>query len=143
LAFINAILRSEYFPPHDPWLSGFAISYYYFGYVIISMIAKITATPGSVAFNLGISLVFSLTAIGTYGIVFNLLNSKNSSYVYTQYLFGAFFKCAPVANISQAGWIFLSPEDIRIGPGSIYHLRNCLYSDCVQECLPSHTVYKL
>ncbi len=27
-AFQNAILRSEHFPPLDPWLSGFAISYY-------------------------------------------------------------------------------------------------------------------
>ncbi len=25
-AFINAILRSPTFPPHDPWLSGYAIS---------------------------------------------------------------------------------------------------------------------
>ena len=29
LAFINAILHSPTFPPHDPWLSGYAISYYY------------------------------------------------------------------------------------------------------------------
>jgi uncharacterized membrane protein len=28
LAFINAILRSPVFPPHDTWLSGYAISYY-------------------------------------------------------------------------------------------------------------------
>ena len=28
LAFIDAILRSPTFPPRDPWLSGFAISYY-------------------------------------------------------------------------------------------------------------------
>jgi len=39
LAFINAILRSPTFPPHDPWLSGYAISYYYFGYVIVAMLA--------------------------------------------------------------------------------------------------------
>ncbi len=41
LAFINAILRSPAFPPHDPWLSGYAISYYYFGYVLVAMIARL------------------------------------------------------------------------------------------------------
>jgi uncharacterized membrane protein len=73
LAFINAILNSESFPPHDPWLSGFAISYYYFGYVLVAMIAKATSVPGEVAFNLGSSLVFGLSTIGAYGLVYNLL----------------------------------------------------------------------
>ena len=34
--FINAILRSPTFPPNDAWLSGFPISYYYFGYVLLA-----------------------------------------------------------------------------------------------------------
>jgi uncharacterized membrane protein len=75
LAFINAILSSPTFPPHDPWLSGYAISYYYFGYVLVAMLAKITATSGAIAFNLGISLIFALSAIGAYGLVYNLLNA--------------------------------------------------------------------
>jgi YYY domain-containing protein len=74
LAFINAILRSETFPPHDPWLSGYAISYYYFGYVLVAMLAKLCGTSGGVAFNLGISLVFALSALGAYGLLSNLLN---------------------------------------------------------------------
>jgi uncharacterized membrane protein len=73
LAFINAILNSPTFPPHDPWLSGYAISYYYFGYVMVAMLAKLTGTQGGVAFNLGISLAFALSAAGAYGIVYNLL----------------------------------------------------------------------
>ena len=77
LAFINAILRSPTFPPHDPWLSGYAISYYYFGYVITAMLAKITGTAGSVTFNLGTALVFALSACGAYGLVNNLLNAVN------------------------------------------------------------------
>jgi YYY domain-containing protein len=77
LAFINAILHSPTFPPHDPWLSGYGISYYYFGYVLVAMLARLTAVPGSVAFNLGISLVFALTAIGAYGLVYNLLSAHS------------------------------------------------------------------
>lgn len=75
LAFINAILKSPAFPPHDPWLSGYAISYYHFGFVLVALLARLTATPGSVAFNLGVSLVFALSALGSYGLVYNLLGA--------------------------------------------------------------------
>jgi len=74
LAFINAILRSPTFPPHDPWLSGYAISYYYFGYVLVAMLARLAGTTGGVAFNLGVSLVFALSALGAYGVVHDLLS---------------------------------------------------------------------
>ncbi|MBK9924538.1 MAG: hypothetical protein IPP66_04525 [Anaerolineales bacterium] len=75
VAFINAILRSPVFPPHDPWLSGYAISYYYFGYVMTAMLAKFTSVPASIAHNLMLSLVFALSAIGAYGILYNLLKT--------------------------------------------------------------------
>ncbi|MEW6717082.1 MAG: DUF2298 domain-containing protein [Chloroflexota bacterium] len=73
LAFINAIMHSPTFPPHDPWLSGYAISYYYFGYVLVAMLAEVSNTAAGVAFNLGLALVFALSAIGGYGVVYNLL----------------------------------------------------------------------
>jgi YYY domain-containing protein len=74
LAFINGILRSPTFPPQDPWLSGYAISYYYFGYVMTAMLARLSGIPGSMAHNLMTSLVFGLGAIGSYGILYNLLS---------------------------------------------------------------------
>lgn len=73
MAFINAILHSPTFPPHDPWLSGFAISYYYFGYVMTAMLAEATGVLGSVAFNLMLALIFALSAVGAYGLLYNLL----------------------------------------------------------------------
>lgn len=81
LAFINAILRSPTLPPLDPWMSGFSISYYYFGYVLVAMLARLTGTVGNIAFNLGGSLVFGLSAIGSYGLLYNLLRqyAKNAS----------------------------------------------------------------
>jgi YYY domain-containing protein len=78
-AFITAILHSPTFPPHDPWLSGYAISYYYFGYVMTAMLAKFTAVPASVAHNLMLSLIFSLSAIGAYGLLYNLLTAYRQS----------------------------------------------------------------
>lgn len=74
LAFINGILRSPVFPPQDPWLSGYAISYYYFGYVMTAMLARISGIPGSMAHNLMTSLIFALGAIGSYGILYSLLS---------------------------------------------------------------------
>jgi len=74
LMFINAILRSPTFPPRDAWLSGYAISYYYFGYVMSAMLAKLTGVPGTVAHNLMTALIFALGAIGSYGILYNLLS---------------------------------------------------------------------
>src|SRR3989304_1928738 len=74
LAFINGILRSPVFPPQDPWLSGYAISYYYFGYVMTAMLALISGVNGSTAHNLMTALIFALAAIGSYGILYNLLS---------------------------------------------------------------------
>ncbi|MCE9646515.1 MAG: DUF2298 domain-containing protein [Chloroflexi bacterium] len=79
LAFINGILRSPVFPPQDPWLSGYAISYYYFGYVMTAMLARVSGIPGSMAHNLMTSLIFALGAIGAYGILYNLLPHPVSS----------------------------------------------------------------
>ncbi|MGE5250174.1 MAG: DUF2298 domain-containing protein, partial [Bacteroidota bacterium] len=73
LAFIDAILRSPAFPPRDPWLSGYAISYYHFGYILTAMLARITAVPGTIAFNLMVALVFGMGALGAYGVLYNLL----------------------------------------------------------------------
>ena len=71
--FINALLRSPAFPPQDAWLSGHAISYYYFGYVMVASLARLTGTVSSAAFNLGLALLFALTAVGATGVVMNLI----------------------------------------------------------------------
>ena len=81
LMMIHGILNSPTFPPRDLWLSGYSISYYYFGYVMTSMLAMFTGVPATMAFNLMIALVFALSAVGAYGILYNLLaNHRKVSY---------------------------------------------------------------
>ncbi|MFQ5922008.1 MAG: DUF2298 domain-containing protein [Anaerolineales bacterium] len=76
LAFLNGILRSESFPPVDPWLSGYGISYYYFGYVIISLLTQLTGASTAISFNLANALWFAMVAVASYSILYNLLAAR-------------------------------------------------------------------
>ena len=76
MAFINGILKSSSFPPLDPWLSGFSISYYYFGYLLAAMLIRITSVSSSVGYNLVAALWFGMTAAGAYGILWDLLSMR-------------------------------------------------------------------
>ena len=78
LMFINGIMNSPGFPPRDLWLSGYSISYYYFGYVMTAMIAAFTGVPATMAFNLMLALIFGLAAVGAYGVLYNLLTTRKS-----------------------------------------------------------------
>ncbi len=77
LMFINSILRSPTFPPHDAWLAGYSISYYYFGYVMVALISMITFTPAGIAFNLAIALIFALSFTAAFGVLLNLIARMN------------------------------------------------------------------
>lgn len=130
LAFINAILRSPTFPPFDPWLAGYAISYYYFGYVIVSMIIHLSGVPSSIGFNLGIAMWFGLTALAAYGILYNLLCGV--------------FKTdhRPEASRKAVGWALLAPLFILIvsnlsGLLDVLHARGVFWQRNAQGVLES------
>ena len=72
LAFINGLLRSDYFPPQDPWLSGYAISYYYGGYALTAMLTRALGSSSAITFNLTNVTLFALTASGAFGVVAEL-----------------------------------------------------------------------
>ncbi|HEX7433956.1 MAG TPA: DUF2298 domain-containing protein, partial [Anaerolineaceae bacterium] len=67
-------LRSPTLPPQDAWLSGYAISYYYFGYYQVALLARITGVAASIAYNLAQALVFAMASTGALGVVANLLH---------------------------------------------------------------------
>ena len=72
-AFFNAINRSPTFPPLDPWLSGYGIAYYYFGYVMMSLLYKLTGVTPGVAFGLSNAFWMALAAASAFGVVANLV----------------------------------------------------------------------
>jgi len=77
--FMNAVLRSQHFPPQDMWLSGHAVSYYYFGYLIMAMVTRLTDVSPAEGYNLALALIPALVASGTCGIVFNLVRGSGGS----------------------------------------------------------------
>ena len=74
-AYLNAILKTTFFPPYNPWFTGNYINYYYFGQLISATLIRLSGITPEVAYNLLIPMFFALAASGAYGVVFNLVLS--------------------------------------------------------------------
>ncbi|PKL92340.1 MAG: hypothetical protein CVV21_03240 [Candidatus Goldiibacteriota bacterium HGW-Goldbacteria-1] len=78
-AFINSIVKADKMPPFDPWMYGvdaagkaLHISYYYFGYLMMAIMFKLTAIPNGMAYNIALTYIVALSALGTVGLLYNL-----------------------------------------------------------------------
>ncbi|MDD5474738.1 MAG: DUF2298 domain-containing protein, partial [Candidatus Methanoperedens sp.] len=72
ITYINGMLRTTGFPPSDPWMSGTVIPYYYFGYLLVANLVKLTGILSSIAFNLTTASFFALSFTTALGIGYNL-----------------------------------------------------------------------
>ncbi|MCY3864819.1 MAG: DUF2298 domain-containing protein [Chloroflexi bacterium] len=77
LAFFSAAQRSIAFPPNDPWMSGYAISYYYMGYIMWSALSTLSGVGSTVGFNLTVASLFALTGLTAFGVTCNLVRSRS------------------------------------------------------------------
>ena len=78
-AFLNAVLQSRFFPVEDPWLAGQSISYYYFGHFTMAFLTHITGIASNIGYNLSVSLVPAMAAMGAFGLVNNLIRLSGGS----------------------------------------------------------------
>lgn len=73
-AFFNAVLKTVYFPPENPWFSGHYLNYYYYGYVMAAIPTKLTGIMPSIAYNLVLPAWYAMAGIGVFSIGFNLVS---------------------------------------------------------------------
>lgn len=65
IALLTSISRSGEVPAPDPWLAGYGINYYYFGYQVISTVIRLSGVPAAIAFNLALATIFASTAVAS------------------------------------------------------------------------------
>jgi len=71
-AYLNAVIKSTWFPPYDPWFAGGTMNYYYFGFVMVGSLIKVLGIVPSVGYNLAVPTLFAMTGVGAYTIANNL-----------------------------------------------------------------------
>lgn len=73
LSYFNAILKSNVFPPYDPWFSSGYINYYYYGFVYVGALTKLLGIVPTVAYNLILPTLAAFTGLGAFSITYNLV----------------------------------------------------------------------
>lgn len=78
-SYFNAVLKSTYFPPYDPWLAGGYLNYYYYGFVVVGVPTKLLGIVPALAYNLILPMLFSLLGVNAFGVAYNLVASGQRS----------------------------------------------------------------
>lgn len=72
-AYLNAVLRTPSFPPPNPWLAGFEINYYYFGFVVAAVPIKLGNFAPAVGTNLVLATVYAVVFVNVFVLAYTLL----------------------------------------------------------------------
>ncbi len=68
VGFLAATMRATNMPPPDEWMAGETINYYYLGYLLNGVLARLTGLPSWIAFNLALASTFAMTLTASAGL---------------------------------------------------------------------------
>ena len=72
IAILNALAKSAYMPPYDPYFAGGYLNYYYYGQFIVNVLAKLSGIRPEVAFNLAVPTIAGLTVSHAFVVGYHL-----------------------------------------------------------------------
>lgn len=78
LAIFGTLLRPGTFPPLDPWLSGFELPYYYWGFMPWALPAKLAGLAPDVIFNLMVPTLAMVSAQAAWALARGLGGSRRT-----------------------------------------------------------------
>ena len=68
-AVLSGLMATPRLPFMDPWLSGAAVPYYYFGTYLFALPSRAARVPSEYAYNLVAALLPALAALAAYGAI--------------------------------------------------------------------------
>jgi YYY domain-containing protein len=68
MAFVTAANASDSFPPHDPWMAGEDLNYYYLGHLAMAIVIKVVGTRPDEGYNLALALLTALSATAVFTV---------------------------------------------------------------------------
>lgn len=68
MMIVNGTIVSDGHPPHDPWMAGEDLNYYYLGHLAVGVLIRLTDVEPSVGYNLGLAAVFAMVVVTAAGL---------------------------------------------------------------------------
>src|SRR5690606_22586072 len=71
-ALLTSAIQTQVMPPPDPWFAGQPVNYYYLGYVLVGVIARLARIEPAIAYNLGLATLFATSTVAAAGTAANI-----------------------------------------------------------------------
>ena len=131
IAILNALGKSAYLPPYDPFFAGGTLNYYYFGQLLCNVLLKLTGITPEVGFNLCVPTFFALTALQafTLGRWLATPSSDITASARRRALWGGFGALAFVLLLANLNVLVQLVAGVAIAGGASFDIRSWNLAD--------------
>jgi len=112
IAFMNAVLKAETFPPPDPFFAGGNLNfYYYFGYVVGAAITLMSFVKPEVGFNIAMASIGAFSTMLVYGFLKEFVDEKKAIIgaifvLFSGNLYAAYELFVNIISMQKPGYLF-------------------------------------